>query len=159
MSFRGKIVARSALAQRMAGLPRPLVFTNGVFDILHPGHVEYLERASALGSTLIVGLNSDSSVRQLEKGADRPINPEAERAVMLAALESVTLVTLFTERTPLELLQEIRPNLYVKGGDYDIDSLEEARFVRSYGGDARAIAFSEGYSTTAFLRRIRASMF
>ncbi|MEG3089343.1 D-glycero-beta-D-manno-heptose 1-phosphate adenylyltransferase [Sphingomonas sp. PB4P5] len=150
-----KIVPRAALAERLAVIARPLVFTNGVFDLLHPGHVEYLARARSLGEALIVGLNADSSARSLGKGDDRPINPEEDRAWMLAALESVTLVTLFNERTPIELLHEVRPDIYVKGGDYDIDALEETRFVRSYGGEARAIAFRTGYSTTALLDRIR----
>ncbi len=150
-----KIVERSALAKRLATLARPLVFTNGVFDLLHPGHVEYLERASDLGQSLIVGLNSDASARLLGKGADRPINPEADRAIMLAALGSVSIVTLFDERAPIELLKLVRPDLYVKGGDYDMETLEETALVRSFGGDAAAIAFRDGYSTTALLRRIR----
>ena len=158
MSFRDKIVGGETLAQCLRSLARPLVFTNGVFDILHPGHVDYLESARSLGGSLIVGVNSDSSVRQLGKGEDRPINPEEVRAVMLAALESVTLVTSFAEPTPVELLVAIRPDLYVKGGDYDIDALEETRFVRSYGGDARAIAFREGFSTTSLVQRIRAGI-
>lgn len=157
MSFQDKIVARDALAHRLKTIPRPLVFTNGVFDILHPGHVDYLARARALGSALIVGLNADASARLLEKGADRPINPESDRAIMLAALESVSLVTLFQERTPVALLHEVRPDIYVKGGDYDIDRLEETRFVRTYGGQAQAIPFIPGYSTTALLKRIRDS--
>ena len=157
MSFADKIVSRQALAERLNRVERPLVFTNGVFDILHPGHVEYLERARGLGAALIVGVNSDSSARGLEKGSDRPINPEADRAWMLAALESVTLVTIFGERTPVALLGEVRPDIYVKGDDYDIDTLEETRFVRSYGGGAEAIPFRAGYSTTALLDRIRRS--
>ena len=157
MSFASKIVRRIDLREHLASLPRPLVFTNGVFDILHPGHVEYLDAARALGASLLVALNSDASVRLLNKGADRPINPEADRAIMLAALESVSLVTFFEEQTPVPLLNEVRPDLYVKGGDYDMEALEETRLVRSHGGDAQAIPFREGYSTTAFLRRIRAS--
>lgn len=153
----GRIVARADLPVRLAALPRPVVFTNGVFDILHPGHVEYLEAARALGGSLVVALNSDVSARLLGKGPDRPINPEADRARMIAALASVSLVILFDERTPVELLHEVRPDLYVKGGDYDMDSLEETRFLRSYGGDAKAILFRDGYSTTALLKRIRAS--
>jgi rfaE bifunctional protein nucleotidyltransferase chain/domain len=152
-----KIVPLAALAQRLASVTRPLVFTNGVFDLLHPGHVDYLARARSLGGALIVGLNDDSSARLLGKGADRPINSEEDRAWMLAALESVTLVTCFRERTPVELLHAVRPDIYVKGGDYDIDTLEETRFVRSYGGTAQAIAFRQGYSSTALLERIRKS--
>lgn len=157
MSPGTKIVQRAELADRLRAVARPLVFTNGVFDILHPGHVDYLARAHALGGALLVGLNSDSSVRQLEKGRDRPINTEQDRAWMLAALESVSLVTLFGERTPLALLEEVRPDIYVKGGDYDVEALDETRFVRSYGGEAFAIPFREGYSTTALLDRIRKS--
>jgi rfaE bifunctional protein nucleotidyltransferase chain/domain len=157
MSFSDKIVARQDLAERLVQIERPLVFTNGVFDMLHPGHVDYLERARGLGAALIVGLNSDSSARMLDKGSDRPINRENDRAWMLAALESVTLVTSFAERTPVALLAEVRPDIYVKGGDYDIDTLEETRLVRSYGGSAEAIPFRSGYSTTALLDRIRRS--
>lgn len=156
MSIAAKIVRRDALMGRLPQLLRPLVCTNGVFDILHPGHVEYLEAARAQGGSLIVALNSDASARTLGKGADRPINPEQDRATMLAALESVDLVTFFDEGNPVALLHEVRPDLYVKGGDYDMDALEETAFVRSYGGDARAIAFRAGYSTTTFLRRVRA---
>lgn len=157
MSLAAKIVARADLPHRLAGIPRPLVFTNGVFDVLHPGHVEYLEAARALGGSLLVALNSDVSARMLGKGADRPINPEADRAIMISALESVSLVTFFEERTPVALLHEVRPDLYVKGGDYDMETLEETRFLRSYGGDARAIPFRSGYSTTRLLERIRAA--
>ena len=133
-----------------------MVFTNGVFDILHRGHVTYLAQARAMGASLVLGLNSDASARKLGKGPDRPLNAEADRACLLAALESVSLVVLFDEQTPCELLTEIRPDLYVKGGDYDIETLEETRLVRSWGGDARAISFVDGYSTTALVRRIRA---
>lgn len=155
MTLIDKIVERQALARCLVVLPRPLVFTNGVFDLLHPGHVEYLERARSLGQSLVVGLNSDASARLLGKGTDRPINPEADRAIMLAALGSVSIVTLFAEKTPVELLKAVRPDLYVKGGDYDMELLEETALVRSFGGDATAIAFRDGYSTTALLRRIR----
>jgi rfaE bifunctional protein nucleotidyltransferase chain/domain len=157
MSFVDKIVPRQELAERLGRVGRPLVFTNGVFDILHPGHVDYLARARSLGAALIVGLNSDSSARMLEKGNDRPINPETDRALMLAALESVTLVTMFSEATPVALLEKVRPDIYVKGGDYDIDTLDETRLVRSYGGQAQAIPFLAGYSTTALVDRIRRS--
>jgi rfaE bifunctional protein nucleotidyltransferase chain/domain len=109
-----------------------------------------------MGASLVLGLNSDASARKLGKGPDRPLNAEADRACLLAALESVSLVVLFDEQTPCELLTEIRPDLYVKGGDYDIETLEETRLVRSWGGDARAISFVDGYSTTALVRRIRA---
>lgn len=150
-----KICAHSELPQRLEALGRPLVFTNGVFDVLHRGHVSYLEQARALGAALVVGLNSDASARLLGKGPERPLNREHDRAVVLAALESVSLVALFDERTPVELLKRVRPDWYVKGGDYDMESLEETRVVRSWGGNARAIPFVDGYSTTALVGRIR----
>jgi rfaE bifunctional protein nucleotidyltransferase chain/domain len=154
--FLDKLCARAALAARVAALPQPVVFTNGVFDILHRGHVSYLAQARALGASLVLGLNSDASARLLGKGPGRPLNTELDRACVLAALESVSLVTLFDEATPVELLKLVRPQLYVKGGDYDIEALEETRWVRSWGGDARALSFVDGYSTTALVRRIRA---
>lgn len=153
--FLDKLCPRSELATRLATLARPIVFTNGVFDILHRGHVSYLAQARALGASLVLGLNSDASARGLGKGPDRPLNREADRACVLAALESTSLVTLFDEPTPVELLKLVRPELYVKGGDYDIEALEETRWVRSWGGEARALPFVEGYSTTSLVRRIR----
>lgn len=153
--FLDKLCPRDALVARLGMLARPLVFTNGVFDILHRGHVSYLAEARALGGSLVVGLNSDASARGLGKGPGRPLNAEADRACVLAALESVSLVTLFDEPTPVALLRIVRPDCYVKGGDYDIDALEETRLVRSFGGDARAIAFVDGYSTSALVARIR----
>ncbi len=155
MAFLDKICSRAQLGARIAALPTPVVFTNGVFDILHRGHVAYLAEARALGASLVVGLNSDVSAKRLNKGPDRPLNRDADRAAVLAALESVTLVTLFDEATPLALLELARPQLYVKGGDYDIETLAETRLVRSWGGDARALAFSAGFSTTALVDRIR----
>jgi rfaE bifunctional protein nucleotidyltransferase chain/domain len=154
-SFLDKLCAPADLAARVAALPQPVVFTNGVFDILHRGHVSYLAEARALGGSLVLGLNSDVSARQLGKGPDRPLNAEADRACVLAALESVSLVVLFDERTPVALLQQVRPDVYVKGGDYDIEALEETKWVRSWGGDARALPFVDGYSTTSLVRRIR----
>ena len=154
-NFLDKLCTRADLAARVAGLPRPVVFTNGVFDILHRGHVSYLAQARALGASLVIGLNSDASARLLGKGPDRPLNAELDRACVLAALESVSLVTLFDEATPVELLKLVRPQLYVKGGDYDIEALEETRWVRSWGGDARALGFVDGYSTSSLVRRIR----
>ena len=154
-NFLDKLCPRADLARRVGALPRPIVFTNGVFDILHRGHVSYLAQARAMGACLVIGLNSDTSARSLGKGPDRPLNGEADRAGVLAALESVSLVTLFDEPTPVELLKLVRPQLYVKGGDYDIETLEETRWVRSWGGEARALPFVDGYSTTALVERIR----
>lgn len=153
--FLDKICPRDELAAQLARLPRPLVFTNGVFDILHRGHVCYLAQARALGASLVLGLNSDASARLLGKGPDRPLNRELDRACVLAALESISLVTLFDESTPCELLKLVRPDLYVKGGDYDMETLEETRLTRGWGGQALAIPFVDGYSTTALVKRIR----
>ena len=153
--FLDKLCARVELERRIAALPRPIVFTNGVFDILHRGHVIYLAQARELGASLVIGLNSDASARGLGKGPDRPLNAEADRACVLAALESVSLVTLFDEATPVALLRLVQPQWYVKGGDYDIETLEETKWVRSWGGDARALSFVDGYSTSALVARIR----
>ena len=153
--FETKIVASDSLAQRVRVLGRPLVFTNGVFDILHRGHVTYLAQARALGAALVVAVNSDRSAQSLGKGPDRPINNQADRAALLAALEAVTLVTIFDESVPLALLEIIRPEIYVKGGDYDMNVIPEAAAVASWGGKAIAIAFEHELSTTSFLTRIR----
>lgn len=139
----------------MAALPQPVVFTNGVFDILHRGHVTCLAQARELGASLVVGLNSDASARRLGKGPDRPLNTELDRACVLAALESVTLVVIFDEATPVELLKRVRPQWYVKGGDYDIETLAETALVRSWGGRSCALPFVDGHSTTALVKRIR----
>ena len=153
--FLDKLCARTEAPLRVARLPAPVVFTNGVFDILHRGHVSYLAAARGLGASLVVGLNADASARALGKGPDRPLNRETDRACVLAALESVSLVVLFDEPTPVELLKELRPSCYVKGGDYDIETLAETRWVRSWGGIARALPFIDGYSTSELVRRIR----
>jgi rfaE bifunctional protein nucleotidyltransferase chain/domain len=131
------------------------VFTNGVFDILHRGHASYLAQARALGASLVVGVNSDASVKMLGKGDDRPINSEADRQALLAALESVDMAILFAEQTPVQLIERIRPDIYVKGGDYQIDALEETRVVKSWGGKAIAIPFLYERSTTSLLGKIR----
>lgn len=153
LSVSRKIVATADIAT--SPWPRPLVFTNGVFDVLHRGHVEYLAAARVMGAALLVAVNSDTSARQLGKGADRPLNGERDRLIVVAALESVSFVTLFTEKTPCELLARCQPDIYVKGGDYDMGTLEETRLMRSWGGRSLAIPFVEGYSTSALVRRIR----
>ncbi|HXF45937.1 MAG TPA: adenylyltransferase/cytidyltransferase family protein [Burkholderiaceae bacterium] len=154
-AFERKIVARAELAARAAQLARPAVLTNGVFDLLHRGHVTYLARARALGASLVVAVNSDASVKRLGKGEDRPINSESDRAALLAALESVTLVTIFDEEVPLPVLEIVRPEVYVKGGDYDMNAIPEARLARTWGARTVAIPFEFERSTTALLARIR----
>ncbi|WP_445191804.1 adenylyltransferase/cytidyltransferase family protein [Sphingomonas sp. Tas61C01] len=141
--------------RRADALSRPLVFTNGVFDVLHRGHVTYLAAARALGSALFVGLNSDASVRMLGKGPDRPLNRAEDRATVLAALESVSAIGVFEDATPLALLARVRPDIYVKGGDYTIDRLPEAEMMRQWGGSTIILPFVEGFSTTDLLRRAR----
>ena len=155
-AFLDKIVSRAEAAARCAALPQPVVFTNGVFDVLHRGHVSYLAAARAQGASLVVALNTDASARRLGKGPDRPLNAEADRAAVIAALESVSLVTFFDEDTPVQLLGELKPAIYVKGGDYDMRTLAETALVEGYGGRALAIPFVDGYSTTALVQRIRA---
>ena len=131
-----------------------LVFTNGCFDLLHPGHVSYLRAARSLGDALVVGLNSDASVERL-KGPSRPIVPEKDRAVILAALQSVDAVVLFGEDTPVRLMRELKPATYVKGGDYRIDDLPEAEVAAELGAEVRILPFELEYSTTALIKRIR----
>ena len=152
-----KLLQRDEEAARVAALPRPLVFTNGVFDILHRGHVSYLAAARALGASLLVALNSDASARSLGKGPDRPLNRELDRAAVLGALESVDALILFDEPTPVAVLARVKPELYVKGGDYDMEAIPETPLVRSWGGRALALPFVDGYSTTKLVRAIRAS--
>ena len=156
-AFLNKICQRNDLAQALAHLPKPWVFTNGVFDVLHCGHVLYLAQARELGGSLIVALNTDASVRRLGKGDDRPLNKDADRAVVMAAQQAVSLVTWFDEDTPLEIVGEIRPDILVKGGDYDMSKLAETALVESWGGHAVALPFVQGYSTTALVKKIRAS--
>ncbi|MBV6273343.1 D-glycero-beta-D-manno-heptose 1-phosphate adenylyltransferase [Alcaligenaceae bacterium CGII-47] len=153
--FEAKILTREACIQAVRVLPRPVVFTNGVFDILHRGHVTYLDQAAQLGKSLIVGVNTDASVRRLGKGADRPLNSQDDRAALLAALACVTLVTVFDEDTPQALIEALRPDVIVKGGDYDMRSLPETASVQSWGGRAVAIPFEYQRSTTALLNKIR----
>jgi D-glycero-beta-D-manno-heptose 1-phosphate adenylyltransferase len=149
-----KFLSAGALAAR-SDWTRPLVFTNGVFDVLHRGHVTYLAQARALGAALLVAVNSDASARTLGKGPGRPLNNEIDRAMVIAALQAVDHVVLFDEPTPCELIERIRPDVYVKGGDYDVDRLREAELVKSWGGRAVAIPFVSGYSTTHLVERIR----
>ena len=153
--FLSKICQRKHLAAALAGLPKPWVFTNGVFDVLHRGHVMYLAQARALGGSLIVALNTDASVRRLGKGDDRPLNPEADRAVVMASQAAVSLVTWFDDDTPEAVIGEIRPEILVKGGDYDMAKLPETALVESWGGRALALPFVAGYSTTALVKKIR----
>ena len=138
------------------GRPRDLtlVFTNGCFDLLHPGHVEYLVQARALGDLLVVGLNSDDSVRRL-KGTRRPLVAEEDRATVLAGLRSVDAVTVFDEDTPLELIRELLPDVLVKGGDYDLGGIVGQEVVEQAGGDVRVLPLVEGYSTTNILNRLK----
>lgn len=156
-AFEAKLCAASDLAARAATLARPLVFTNGVFDILHRGHVTYLAQARALGMSLVVGVNADASVRRLGKGPDRPINNETDRMAVLAALGAVDLVCAFTADTPIELILACRPEVLVKGGDWAPDAIVGAQEVRAWGGAVHAVAFAHERSTTATLSRIRAS--
>lgn len=153
--FLQKLCPREALAARLASLPRPLVFTNGVFDVMHRGHAVYLAQARALGGSLLVALNTDASARRLGKGPDRPLNNEEDRAILMAALGAVDLVTWFDEDTPMALLAQVRPDILVKGGDYNMAKLPETPLMASWGGTALALPFVEGYSTTALVRKIR----
>jgi len=150
-----KICPRENLSAQLARLPRPLVFSNGVFDVLHCGHVIYLAQARALGASLLLALNTDASARRLGKGPDRPLNNQADRAIVLAALAATTLVTWFDEDTPLSLIEQIKPDILVKGGDYDMQSLPEAKLMESWGGRALALPFVRGYSTSALVQKIR----
>jgi D-glycero-beta-D-manno-heptose 1-phosphate adenylyltransferase len=153
--FERKIVSEAALASAVRALARPIVMTNGVFDILHRGHVTYLAQARALGASLVVALNSDASVRSLGKGDDRPINTDADRAALLAALESVTMVTIFDGSVPLRPLEVVKPEIYVKGGDYAVETLPEAQLAARWGAKCIAIPFLHDRSTTRTLQRIR----
>jgi rfaE bifunctional protein nucleotidyltransferase chain/domain len=153
--FEQKICPPDALSARIATLPRPLVFTNGCFDILHRGHVTYLAQARALGASLIVGVNTDASVKRQGKGDDRPINNEQDRMAVLAALESVSLVTWFDSDTPLELILRCRPDILVKGGDWATERIVGAREVLGWGGQVHSIPFLHQRSTTATLAKIR----
>ena len=155
LDFESKIHPAAELLAGLAQLRRPLVFTNGVFDILHRGHVTYLAQARAQGASLLVAVNSDASVRRLGKGDDRPVNPLADRAAVLAALACVDLVTWFEHDTPLDLILIARPDVLVKGGDWPVDRIVGASEVQSWGGRVLSIPFLYDLSTTATLNKIR----
>ena len=154
-AFESKLCLPAELAARLAQLARPLVFTNGVFDILHRGHVSYLAQARALGASLLVAVNSDASVQRLGKAPDRPINPLADRMAVLAALEAVSLVTWFDDDTPLALIRLARPDVLVKGGDWTPDKIVGAADVKSWNGAVHSLPFIHERSTTETLRKIR----
>ena len=155
MTFEQKICTRDNFIERAAGLQRPLVFTNGCFDVLHRGHVTYLAQARNLGASLIVGVNTDASVRRQGKGNDRPINNEGDRMAVLAALESVSLVVPFDEDTPLNLILACKPDVLVKGGDWKPENIVGADEVKGWGGAVHSIPFIHERSTTALLEKIR----
>lgn len=146
---------KAQLPARLAQLARPIVFTNGCFDILHRGHVAYLEEAAALGKSLVIGVNSDASVRRLNKGSGRPINPLDDRTAVLAALGCVALVVPFDEDTPLELIKTVRPGHLVKGGDWPTDKIVGADIVKANGGQVHSIPFRYQRSTTELIQHIR----
>ena len=151
----GKIVAQDFFVQNEEILHRQkIVFTNGCFDILHRGHITYLAQARQLGDLLVVGLNSDASVRRL-KGPERPVNDEQSRALLLAALEMVDYVVLFEEDTPYNLILKVKPDLLVKGGDYDIHNIVGADFVRQRGGEVRTIPFVQGFSSSSIIDHLK----
>jgi D-glycero-beta-D-manno-heptose 1-phosphate adenylyltransferase len=154
-NFEKKICTRANLRQRIAQLPKPVVLTNGVFDILHRGHVTYLAQARELGASLVVAVNTDASVKRLGKGDDRPVNTCDDRMAILAALEAVSMVLPFDEDTALEVVREAQPDIYAKGGDYDMGAIPEGRAVAGYGGRAVAIDFEHDRSTTSLLSKVR----
>jgi rfaE bifunctional protein nucleotidyltransferase chain/domain len=154
-NFETKITTRATLKERVAHLPHPVVLTNGVFDILHRGHVTYLAQARELGASLVVAVNTDASVKRLGKGDDRPLNTMHDRMAVLAALESVSLVVEFDEDTALEVVQEARPDIYAKGGDYVMTDIPEGKEVIAQGGKAVAIDFAHDRSTTRLVAKIR----
>jgi rfaE bifunctional protein nucleotidyltransferase chain/domain len=154
-AFEAKIAAPTELAARSGALARPLVFTNGCFDILHRGHVTYLAQARALGASLVVAANSDASVKRLGKGDDRPVNPLADRVALLASIECVTLVTWFDEDTPLQRILDCRPDVLVKGGDWPVEKIIGYREVMAWGGSVHSIPFVHHRSTTALMEKIR----
>lgn len=153
-----KIVDAETLARRCAAwraTGRRIVFTNGCFDLLHRGHLTYLAQAADEGTMLVIGLNTNDSVRRQGKGPGRPVNGEDDRAFALAALSFVSAVCFFREDTPALLIEKVRPDVLVKGGDYSIDRIVGADFVQGYGGEVKTIPFVEGYSTTALIEKLR----
>lgn len=152
-----KVLQPHNLASFLTTLPRPLVFTNGCFDILHRGHTTYLEQSRNLGASLVVGLNSDASVRRQGKGSNRPLNSLDDRMAVLASLECVDAVVSFESDTPAELIELVRPDILVKGGDWTVDTIVGADFVASYGGEVHSIAFQYDRSTSSLVERIRNS--
>lgn len=154
--FEAHCASPESLAERIATLPRPLVFTNGCFDILHRGHVTYLAQARALGASLVVALNTDASVKRQGKGDDRPINALENRAAVMASLASVDLVTWFDADTPYELILAVKPDVLVKGGDWSIERIVGSREVLDWGGKVHSIPFLHQTSTTQTLQKIRA---
>jgi D-beta-D-heptose 7-phosphate kinase/D-beta-D-heptose 1-phosphate adenosyltransferase len=160
-SPRAKLLPLAALRRRLAALRRAgkrIVFTNGVFDLLHPGHVRYLRRARQLGDVLVVGLNADRSARRLGKGADRPLVTARDRAEVIAALEMVDYVTVFGADTPRALIHALQPDVLVKGGDWPVEQIVGADEVLARGGRVHSLPFAQGYSTTALLTRARAAV-
>jgi rfaE bifunctional protein nucleotidyltransferase chain/domain len=155
LEFERKIVAPEPLAERLAGLTRPLVVTNGGFDILHRGHVTLLAQARTLGASMVVALNSDASVKRLGKGDDRPVNTLADRLAVMASLECVSLVTWFDEDTPLARILDCRPDILVKGGDWPVEKIVGNAEVTGWGGRVVSIPFIHEKSTTALLDKIR----
>ena len=154
-AFERKIHAPAEAARWAGELARPLVFTNGVFDLLHRGHATYLAQARALGAALLVALNGDASARRLGKGADRPVNPLEDRLALVAALEPVDAVTWFDEDTPLALIRACEPDVLVKGGDWPVERIVGAAEVQARGGRVVSIPFEHARSTTTLLERIR----
>jgi rfaE bifunctional protein nucleotidyltransferase chain/domain len=155
-----KIISREEAARWVRGLQGQglkVVFTNGCFDLLHPGHVAYLEEARSLGDALLVAVNTDASVRRLGKGGQRPVNPEADRARVLAGLSAVDRVVLFEEDTPLEVLTELQPDILVKGGDYQANEVVGREVILARGGQVLILPFRAGYSTSLLMQRLRAA--
>ncbi len=146
----------ATLAPLVDSLARPVVFTNGCFDLLHPGHVDYLEHAATLGETLVVGVNSDRSIRNLGKGDDRPYNNQLDRMLVVAGLAAVDVVVGFDDETPIELIRSISPDFLVKGGDWPVDQIVGAEWVRAHGGEVRSLPIRYQRSTTALADRIKA---